>query len=802
MLLTENVPNLIGGVSQQAEALRYPSQCVEQENFYPTVLRGLSKRPPTTHVRTMATGDVLGGNYTVKKIEPVVGLNYFLFLGDGALKVYDLAGTEQTVVAPSGYGYLDCDDPTKQLRTLTVKDYTFIVNTSKVVQAAAKSPSTARTPEALLMVKQVRDGANYKIKLFDSPTNGTPDHTVDVVDVKLGSSSTFTGPLVADQGDVVTNLGVGLDAGPIVALYEHYNEGELLYIRKRDGSDFRVEVECSVADGFYVYKEQAQNLAMLPRRGWANFLIKVAGDPETSGDDYYLRYVPQTEGVVGFAEGSWQEAQAPGLTDDVLVASTMPHALINHGSYFTFEPLTWLERTAGDSESNPVPSFVGNTINQVFFRKNRLGFLSKGNLVLSCAGDFFNFWRTTVVQLLDGDVIDVAGAHAKDGDLINAAQTSEKLVLFSEQSQLVAEEADILAPKTVGLTPTSEFPSITAVQPEVVGDSVFFPFKKGAYTGFIEYMVRPQTGLFGGDEITEHVPRYITGDLNLLAASPTLNILAGRADDPSLLYVYTFFKKATERVQSSWFKFRFNGSIRGYGFFGSRLYLVLLRNSELCLEWMDLSAGLQDNKPDGSSVFVTSLDRRVDETQVTCSYSTATALTTITLPYTATSALRVIRRSNTGYGSPLAIYETYANVVVVNGDVSASQLWIGEVYTSTMTLTRPTLRMTKGGGEQAVSPGRFQVRNGTITADDTLDFRVEVTPLARGPFTYLWSQRVLGTNTAVAGSEMPPRSLPFRFPVNSRNDQVTVKIINDSHLPCNLLSLDWEALYANRARGV
>src|SRR4051812_22716682 len=132
MLITQNVPNLINGVSQQAKSLRYPSQCEEQVNYLPSVLRGLSKRPPSNHVKQIASADLLSGNYGVHKIRGSDGLYYQALLGNGAMKVFDLAGTEQPVTAPSGWGYLNCSDPAKQLRTLTVADYTFILNTTKV----------------------------------------------------------------------------------------------------------------------------------------------------------------------------------------------------------------------------------------------------------------------------------------------------------------------------------------------------------------------------------------------------------------------------------------------------------------------------------------------------------------------------------------------------------------------------------------------------------------------------------------------------------------------------------------------
>jgi hypothetical protein len=53
---------------------------------------------------------------------------------------------------------------------------------------------------------------------------------------------------------------------------------------------------------------------------------------------------------------------------------------------FSVSNITWSGRTKGDTLSSPDPSFVGRTLNDIFFHKNRLGFLSGENVVLSEIG--------------------------------------------------------------------------------------------------------------------------------------------------------------------------------------------------------------------------------------------------------------------------------------------------------------------------------------------------------------------------------------------------------------------------------
>ena len=54
-LVSDSIPNLIQGVSQQPHALRSPSQLDAQENCFSSPVEGLVQRPPTEHVAVIST---------------------------------------------------------------------------------------------------------------------------------------------------------------------------------------------------------------------------------------------------------------------------------------------------------------------------------------------------------------------------------------------------------------------------------------------------------------------------------------------------------------------------------------------------------------------------------------------------------------------------------------------------------------------------------------------------------------------------------------------------------------------------
>jgi hypothetical protein len=49
-LITQSIPNLIGGVSQQSPAVRDSNQCEVMENAFPSPIEGLIKRPPASKI--------------------------------------------------------------------------------------------------------------------------------------------------------------------------------------------------------------------------------------------------------------------------------------------------------------------------------------------------------------------------------------------------------------------------------------------------------------------------------------------------------------------------------------------------------------------------------------------------------------------------------------------------------------------------------------------------------------------------------------------------------------------------------
>ncbi|WP_455676179.1 phage nozzle protein, partial [Pseudomonas antarctica] len=138
---------------------------------------------------------------------------------------------------------------------------------------------------------------------------------------------------------------------------------------------------------------QVQTFGKLPAQCIDGYLVEITGEASRTGDNYWVRY--DAAGQV------WKETVKPGIITG-FEPTSMPHALVRAADgQFDWKALTWPDRTCGDDLTNPMPSFVEATINDIFFFRNRLGFLSGENVVMSRTSKYFNFFPASVSSLSD-----------------------------------------------------------------------------------------------------------------------------------------------------------------------------------------------------------------------------------------------------------------------------------------------------------------------------------------------------------------------------------------------------------------
>lgn len=733
-LVTDTLPGLQNGVSQQSPLVRSKEQVEDLQNGWCSLADGTGKRPPTEHVARLM--DTIGGTAYVHEINRE-DESYIAIASAGSIRVFGLDGVEHTVTAPLGYPYLGgITDFPSQLRMVTVADYTFVVNQTKVV---AMSPGET---------DQWSGYVAWINRTYGNDTNGTP-----------------FGP----------GLGYSYAPNPTSQFLGAVQTYEKLPTTASDGDCYQVQTTTSASSG---------------------------GSMSFTG--YYVR---RNGGV-------WDECCLPG-TGQYIDSQTMPWALVrNTDGTFVFRPFAFAPRRVGDTQTNQAPGFVGRTINDVFFYQNRLAFLYDENVILSCAGDFGNFWRNTVLDYLDSDVIDFAPTSAKVSILKAAATFGDGVMLTSSETQFSMSNGELgLSAASLAVKPVTFYPVNTTAGLVAMGSDVYFCSEQNGWATVREYVREPGEYATSASDVTAHVPRYVPAGVRRLIGATDLNCLLVLTDgDPSAVYVYQYYwLTSTQKAQSAWHRWTLGTGNGGFAagttilsgtYLKGYLYLLLQRPDGVHLERVDIRSGA---KPSNASHQV-NLDRRCAVAGVAQPNGT----TLFTLPFNPEqSSFRIVRGSDhptrpMSLIDPSTYFWANLNMVTVPGSETGFTAYAGNAYEFRLTFSKQYVR--KGDGSP-VTTGRCVLRTMTVSYRDAAYFKTEVAPYGGPPVVQEvlpgkvaeFSGKVLGSRDLILNQPVYAEG-KYTFTVGGQADVATITLSNDTHVGATFISAEWEAFYFNRAR--
>lgn len=823
---TSVLPNLLNGVSTQAASLRLLTQGEEQINGYSTLTNGLLKRPPTLFLKNMGTVANATTAY-VHMINRDAVERYYVMITNGDLRVYDLAGNQKVVNFPNGKAYLTNATPRTGFSAVTVADYTFVVNRN--ITAAM---GTARTPtrpfEALINVITGNYAKSYKIMVNgntvanymtpDGAQNKTNTDDTDRVWIRTeqraiatnliasalcwGSNNpgtTVNGHLVTDGDPSTSNIQdaqivTGLVNNLAKPTWDLWKVDSAIWIA--GSSDFNVRVE----DGFNgnamkAVKKKCQRFSDLPVKAPNGFHVEITGESSNNFDNYYVKF----ETTNGEMDGVWKETVAQNVLYQ-FDASTMPHVLVRESDgSFTFKSATWNERTVGDDNSAPVPSFIGQKINDVFYHRGRLGMAAGENVCLSASSDVFNFWRKTVTAVLDTDPIDIGPSFPKVSIFKHAQSFNGDLLLFSEALQARLTGGDVLTPKTAAMKLLGEFQVDTAVKPVSSGAFMYWTAKDNNRT-IVREMWLDETGTIQPPlEANSHCPEYLPKNVFKIASSTDLNMLVAVSSDyPNRLYIYKYYWAGKEKPQSSWSYWDFGKQIISADFVDTDLYLLIQDGTDTRLLRMPCQVGAADT---GMS-FSILLDQRVELSGG--SYDAGTNRTSYTLPYAVPSNIEAwsgySASGSTKAGRKFVVNSFVGTTLRLTGDTRNDKVYAGIPYTFRYRFSPFYIRVDNGGGASLVATeGRTQVLRVRLTYAKSVYFSVQVLHETKPMSEYKVNDHLLDDGL-FSTTDIYPEDGDYSFPVKAENDKVWIDILNDQAVPSALVSAEWVGLWYPKTR--
>ena len=802
--VTQRIPSYLGGVSQQTDDLKFPGQLRTCLNGYPEPTFGMIKRPggkflaelKNTSNVLITPGDFDNGRWFSifrDSTEQYVGV-----IKGTAISIWSLVdGSAKTVTYGSGAAaYLTGAKDDYDI--LTINDYTFITNKLTTVTTVAPSSYTLGV-RATVRLLSVEYGAKY-----DVVVNGTTC-TYTTFDAEAAIVTPGQNRTTVNEDVILNSLRASIDA---IANIDAVRVGSTIEITSTNNTPFTITAKGGQdGEGLTFFKDAVENASKLPSQSTHGRIVAVTNSVNQE-DDFYLRFFANN-GVSG--PGYWEETIKPGISTG-LTEATMPHQLIrNTNGTFTFQRAVWEPRLVGDDDSNPHPSFVGSTIQQLFFYNNRLGMLSEESVVTSQSGDFLNFYSNTALTSVASDPVDISCSSIRPAVLHGVVPVAQGLLLFSRSQQfLLTGDAGVITPANSSIKTISSYEMDPLNDPVDMGTTVAFVSKTPSYSRVFEMQTRGQDENPVVLDISRIVQEYVPSTIDQVVSSPQNSLLALGTTGSRDLFLFRFYASGDQRELQSWFQWKLSGVLQHITIDRDIVWAVTKQSASYVIHKIPLI------QSPSTSVFLTSDGSKVDPrldmwaapASVAFNATPGNRYTKVYLPYKHDSSRTIcVVTSNPNLTTPnyanagLVLFPTvltdgggqYAKIMDL--DLSADSLIVG--YTYDMDFELPRVYFRSGNDQQSsdytafLTVARMKFMFG-LTGDVTFKL------LAAGRSEWVDTQGVRDANYYLANDIPFVSTTQFTLPIHQRSENFRVRVFSSSPFPVSLVSMNWEGNYSPR----
>ncbi len=800
--VTQRIPNYLGGVSQQTDDLKFPGQLKSCFNAYPDPTFGLIKRPGGKFVVELkdGSGDVIPPNtYNNGRWFSIFrdsNEQYIGVISGSTINIWSLIdGTRKTVNYGSGASsYLTGGKDDYDI--LTINDYTFITNKTVTVTTIA-APSYTYGKRATVRLLDVEYGAKYEVTVNSTTVSYTTFNAETAITTPAQTESSVNADAILNA--LTTSIGgiSGITATRIGSTIE-IESSSAFTITAKGAKD---------KEGLLVFQDSVENISRLPSQSKNGRIVKISNSVNNE-DDYYVIFVADN-GTSG--TGYWEETIKPDVSTG-LTASTMPHQLIrNNDGTFTFQQAAWEPRLVGDNESNEHPSFVGSTIQQLFFYNNRLGALTDENVSLSQTGDYFNFYHNSALTVVASDPVDISCSSVRPATLHGVVPVPQGLLLFSRSQQfLMSSNQGVLTPTATTIKTISNYEMDITNDPVDLGTTVAFISKTPSYARVFEMQTRGQDESPIVLDISRIVPEWIPATVDQVVSSPQNNLLSLGSTSSRDLYLFRFYTNGEERTVQSWFQWTMSGNVMHHAIDRDVFWAVTKQQNAYVVQKLSLV------QSPTSSTFLTSDGSKVDPRLDIWAAPSSTSFnnvvgdkyTKIYLPFKhdTTRTLCVVT-ANPGQVTP-----TYSNSglvlfpqVILEGanyyakvpdlNLTSEDLIVG--YTYDMDLEIPQTYFRSGSNLQeadytaSLTIARFKFILGL--GGDVI-FKLNT----KGRSEWQETEGVKNADYYLANDIPFVNTSQFSIPIYQRSENIRLRIFSNSPFPVSLLSMKWEGNYSPR----
>jgi hypothetical protein len=467
----------------------------------------------------------------------------------------------------------------------------------------------------------------------------------------------------------------------------------------------------------------------------------------------------------------------------------------------------WKPKVVGDFETNPTPSFVGSTVDAISFYKNRLIFTSKQNVICSQAGDYFNFFASTVITIVDNDPIDISAGSLKPIQFKAALPSPRGLLLFGDNGQYSLETTtEAFSPKTAEINLLSTYSATDRISPVDIGPGYVF-LEEGQKASSI-YEMNVDSG--GSKplvvELTRFIPSYIPTAISRIKCSIAAGVLALHSlNEPNALYIYRWFQNGDQGRLSSWFRWVMPSNVETFDFDQDMMYVVTKQDTNYVLSTM----ALLTDTPSQSLLFDDHyIDVRLDlfDYNPVLTYNSVTDLTHVcfkeglenmnqqpVLMFMNSDVAGYFEEQTMQFDNSKPAGQKY--FLTAEGNQTTSKFAIGYKYVATAEF--PAFYFVKDPSSASKDTINIPtVHRIKINSYNSGPYKAVVRSEGRGDFTLELPQ--INANYYLANNIPIIRNAQSVVPVMAKGTQFEFELIANNPFPTAFTSLDWEGTYNNK----
>lgn len=562
-LIDSSYASIVQGVSQQVPYQRRPGQMESQLNMLSDPVYGLRRRPGARYVFGTPLLPEQHADSLGSIAAEVGGVYYHVMVDNKWVRVLNATtgAVALTVAAPTYLANATAGD----IMFVSMRGDLWIGNRRQRPALVTPNSDTLKDP-AKAGFFFVRTGAfsrNYTLTIKTGTgawytwTYVTPSGST-AGDVNLASPA-----YIATQLAAYINVGTGSHGITATALNA--------YVHLSCPSATALTVDSSTGDSYISVSNRmtVSTVSGLPAQlpeAAAGIVCAVGANTQTY--QYYQW---------DYTNGTWQEC---GKYGSYTALTNMPIRLTTSvlGGAPFLETVTFKARLAGDDFTAPYTAVSSDEgITGMFSYQGRLGFMSREVVCLSSSTSPLLLGRSSVVDVIDSDYIEVFGGSLGGANFKSAVPFNKDLLFFADTHQAVMPAGNtVLTPKNAMLVLTGTATCTSTCAPVQSGRWVQIA-GPGA-TGYTTISNLQPSDYTAGQYITtpasEHLPQYFKGVPISMVAAGASGFMA-MLTSGGKIYIQQHLWQGSELAQLAWHEWELAGCTpRSLHMYADKLYVV------------------------------------------------------------------------------------------------------------------------------------------------------------------------------------------------------------------------------------